>query len=181
MDSNDLVQIIINLGQSLGSVQNLLRGLSYLLGFLFVIKALTSFYKIGNMQHSAHHSAESLGKPMMYLVGGAVLIFVPSAITVASNTLFGATNPLQYASTNPITMQGAIMLLIQTAGLIWFLRGCVLLMTERHPSEKKGPKGLIFVCSGVLAMNIQATAAVVSTLMGYFATLSISVKNALGY
>jgi hypothetical protein len=74
-----------------------------------------------------------------------------------SNTVFGADNILQYAKYNQFEIYDAMKILIKTAGLIWFVRGCVLLVQSSAPGAQHGPKGLVFLCSGVIAMNFEET------------------------
>jgi hypothetical protein len=180
MDINDLIQIIINFSQALGPIQRLITGVSYLLGTIFVIKSLTTFYKIGESGHQSG-SSEPMTVPFFYLVGGAVLLFLPSVFIVVSNTVFGTGNVLQYAPLNPVNIVSAMLLLIQTTGLVWFLRGCVLLVHSGQPGVKEGRKGMVFLLAGIVAMNIETTAASLSTLLGYVATVTLSFKNHLGY
>lgn len=180
MDSNNLVQIIINFSQSLAPIQNLIRGFCYILGICFVFKGLMHLYKFSE-QH--HHGAgnEPMSVGMFYIVGGAVMLFFPSTFNVVSATVFGVNSPIQYASPHPLDVVSAVILMIQTAGIIWFVRGCSLVVTSSEPGGEHGPKGLVFLLSGVLAMNIQLTAATLSTLMGMLESIGVSFKNFLGY
>lgn len=176
MDSNNLIQIIINLAQSLGSVQRLVSGFAYLAGLCFFITGIMKLRKL-----SQSHSGESAFVPMAYLVGGAILVYLPSGFHVLTYTVFGTGSALQYASVNPITSDAAIMLIIQTAGLIWFIRGCVMLVTASQPGTQQGPKGAVYLFAGILSMNIQTTTAIINGLLNQFMQFSLAVKNAFGY
>ena len=179
MDFNDLTQIIINFSQALGPIQKLLSGLSYLLGIIFILKALGGFQKMAQSHHGGGGEPGSV--VFSYLIVGAVLLYLPSAFTIASATVFGSGNILQYAPINPITVTSAVMLMIQTAGLIWFMRGCVLLTTQNQSGSKLASKGLVFLCAGILAMNIETTAVTLASMVSYIAAVSMSIKNGMGY
>ena len=92
--------------------------------------------------------------PSAYFLAGSALFFLPSVIDAFTETLFGSGyNVLAYSSSNTGDIYGSISMLIQTAGFIWFMRGCVLLAHASHPeqgqegSKGHGPKGFLFVCS----------------------------------
>ena len=60
-------------------------------------------------------------------------------------------------------------ILTETAGLIWFVRGCNLLAKSSEPGAKNGAKGLGFLIAGILAMNISSTS---QMLNDFFTKLS---------
>ena|SRR3990167_4153417 len=169
MDSNNLVQIIINLSQSLGPILHLISGMAYILGIIFIVTGIGKFYTAAGTPRGS--GGENSFVPMAYIVGGVALIYTPSTFYSLSATVFGAENPLQYASLNPVDIVSAIILLIQTAGLVWFIRGCVLVITSSQPGVQEGPKGMVFLIAGILAMNFETTSAVISTLMTKLANL----------
>lgn len=154
--NKDLISMIGNLSLSLASVQSLIAGLAYLLGLWFVITALVKFKKIGETKANAN-SEEKMHTPIAYLLGGATLLFLPTMLQTFSNTFFGNSNILQYVKYNPYDIYGSMTILVKTAGLIWFVRGCVLLVNSSHPGAKEGPKGLAFLFAGILAMNFSLT------------------------
>lgn len=181
MNANDLIFILGNISQSLYPVQRLITGFAYLLGILFFINAITHLRKIAD--HRAQSSShEKMYTPMMYILIGAVLLYLPSAINIMANTAFGTGNILSYAQNNPTNIYSSMGLLIRTAGLLWFIRGCVLVVHAGQPGTKKeGPKGLLFIIAGILSMNFDNTVAMLNTTMTYVANVTISLKNSQGY
>lgn len=128
------------------------------------------------------HSHEKKFIPIAYLLGGSALVFLPSAYQALSNTTFGATNILSYSNYSPYDIYSSMGLLIQTAGLIWFIRGCVLLVHSGEPQAKKyGSKGLLFLFAGILAMNFENTIGAIDAAMNWLENLTISVKTTQGY
>ena len=162
MDINNLTQIILNFSQSLGPIQILISALAYLLGLIFIITAIFKLHSIGSVGAPAN---ERVFVPIAYLIGGGVLIFAPTAFKALSATVFGSTSILQYAALNPVNVTAAIILIIQTAGLVWFVRGCVLLVSASQPGVQEGPKGMVFLCAGILAMNFEATIAAINAIL----------------
>lgn len=157
MNSADLVSMIGHLSRSLYSVGNLIAGLGYVIGILFIFTALTKLKSV-----SGHSSQEKMFGSIAYFVGGAALIFLPSMMQIVSNTAFGSGNILQYVQYNPYSIYNSMGILIQTAGLIWFVRGCVLMVHSSDPGVQYGTKGLIFIGAGILAMNFQYTMGLLS-------------------
>src|ERR1700744_279733 len=124
--STDLGTIIGNLSRSLYPVQHLLTGFAYLLGIIFIISGLMHLKKMGETKRSQEKPIVALS----LLFGGGALLFLPSTFRALTNTVFGVGNVLQYADYNPYDLRSAMRVLIQTAGILWFIRGCVLLATN---------------------------------------------------
>lgn len=180
MNTPDLVTIIGNLSRSLYPIQHLITGGAYILGILFFMTAIAKLRKIGDYraQSSSH---EKMYGPMMYLLFGAVLLYLPSALTVMANTTFGVGNVLTYTSYNPANIFSSMGLLIKTAGILWFVRGCVLFAQSSEPGKQHGSKGFIFIGAGILAMNFENTIAMLNYVMGNIATWTMAVKSSQGY
>ncbi|WP_028388606.1 hypothetical protein [Legionella fairfieldensis] len=178
MNSTDLTQMIGNLSRSLFPIQHLLSGLAYLMGIVFFMIALSKLKKIGG---AGGHSQEKIFVPLAYFIGGSALLFMPSAFSALTNTAFGVGNILQYANYNPYDIYNSMGLIIQTAGVLWFIRGCVLLVHASEPGVQHGPKGLAFLCAGVLAMNFENTASFLNYVLEQLTSLTLTVKNMQGY
>lgn len=175
--NSDIVAMIGNLSQSLLPFQALIAGLGYLIGILFMITAIGKLRVIGNARARGGGSHEKMFIPLAYLIGGTALIFLPSAITVLSRTAFGSGNILQYASYNPYNIYNTMRIVIRVAGIIWFVRGSVLLVHASEPGVQHGPKGLAFLLAGVLAINFEETTAFVN----YMITKLINLTQSMGF
>lgn len=181
MNSTDLVTIIGNISQSLAPVQRLITGLSYLLGILFFMTAISKFKKIGDYRTQSS-SQEKMFTPLMYLFFGSALLYLPSALSVMANTAFGVGNVLTYANDyKPGNIFSSMGFFIRTAGIIWFVRGCTLLAHAGEPGTQEGPKGLVFLVAGVLAMNFDNTVSIVNTIITYLISWSLAVKSYQGF
>lgn len=180
MASVDLIQIIGNLGQSLYAVQGLISGFAYLIGIVFYIKALNKLMIIGDYR-AMGQSSERMFVPIAYLLAGSALFFLPTAVGTLANTAFGTGNVLQYAQFSPYDITTSMPLLIRTAGLIWFVRGCVLLAQASEPGVQHGPKGLVFLCAGVLAFNYETTVSTINSILESFIAYTLALKASQGY
>lgn len=181
MTTADLVGMFANLSQSLPSVNQLLGGLSYLLGIVFY---LNSFNKFKEILQEGGSSQNKVVVPVAYFLAGSALFFLPSMMQALSNTAFGTGyNILAYSATNPYDIYHSVSMLIQTAGFLWFIRGCVLLAHASHPeqgqegSKGHGPKGFLFIVASLFAVNINSTINmldyIVHQIMLYFSAGSV--------
>ncbi|RUR20037.1 type IV secretion protein IcmC [Legionella sp. km535] len=180
MTTVDLITILGNFSQSLYPVQRLITGGAYLLGILFVMKAIGKFKKIGD--HRAQSSSqEKMYTPLMYLAFGAALIYIPTVIHTMANTAFGVGNVLTYSPPPTPNIYSSMGLIIRTAGVIWFIRGCVLIIHASEPGTQEGPKGLAFIIAGIFAMNFDNTIAMINYLLEKFLTWTLALKASQGY
>lgn len=156
--NTDLITIIGNVSRSFASVKSLVVGFAYLLGMIFFMIAIQKFKHIANQKAGAS-SQDKLFVPAAYLVGGAALIFLPSMSSTLANSVFGVSNILQYAAYNPYDVISSMTFMIRVVGVIWFLRGCVLIVHASEPGVQHGKKGLMFLMAGILAINFESTTA----------------------
>lgn len=174
MNSADIMTMIGNVAQSLMPVQQLIVGTGYLLGILMMMAAIGRLKKIGDFR-ARGASNEKMFVPLAYLVAGSALIFLPSALSVVSTTAFGTDSVLQYSEYKKFEIYGAMRILIRTVGLVWFLRGCVLLVHATAPGVQHGPKGLAFLCAGVMAVNFDGTIQALNFFMDKLLSLTKSM------
>ena len=173
------ITISTNYIDSLLSIQKLITGTAYLLGLLFIFKALYSL-----RMHAESKSQSQQGgmkEPVVYIFVGAMLLYFPTAFDVILYTMFGSSEVLAYAPVgtgSPIlsTLFGqnsmfgyALALTVQVIGGIAFVRGWILISRSASQGQPPGAmgQGLMHVLGGVLAMNIIGTLQVIqNTLMG---------------
>ena len=176
----DLIAIIGNISRSLYPLQHLITGGAYILGILFFITALSKLSKIADARAQSS-SQEKIYTPLMYLLFGSALLYLPSALNLMANTAFGVGNVLTYIDYNPNNIYSSMGLLIRTAGILWFVRGCVLVAHSSEPGTQDGPKGLVFIVAGILSMNFDNTVAMMNTIMGNVAHWSAQLKESQGF
>lgn len=180
MNSIDLITILGNLSQSLYPIQHLITGGAYLLGILFFFTAISKFRKIADYRAQSP-SHEKMYTPMMYAVFGAILLYLPSAMSTVANTAFGVGNVLTYTDYNSKNIYSIMGLFIRTAGILWFVRGCVLVAHSGEPGTQEGPKGLVFIISGILAMNFDNTISMLNSALNYLIHVTLTVKSKAGF
>jgi len=169
MNNTDLVVMLGNLSHSIPAINYFLGGFSYILGVTFVV---VSFTKLKESIEESGGQHTKLIVPTAYFLAGCGLFFLPSMIDLFSTTLFGTGyNILEYSPANRYDVYGSVTMLIQMAGFIWFMRGCVLLAHASQPeqgqegSKGHGPKGFLFIVASLFAVNIHATGNMLNHVM----------------
>ncbi len=178
---DDYVNIFQNLKPSLVQVQRLITAVAYVMGVNYLIKGVMALKHAGE-QRSHMSQQHSMKEPVLYLMVGAMLLYLPSAISVFLTSLFGSDDILQYnqlKSSNPLinTMLGSagvfgedMILFVQIIGLIAFVRGWMLIAkgaTQGGHQQGGMGKGLMHLVGGILAINIVQTLNVINnTLFG---------------
>jgi hypothetical protein len=180
MNMIELTTIIGNFSQSLYPVQRLISGFAYLLGILFFITAIEKFKKIGD-KRAQSSSQEKMYTPMMYMSIGAVLLYLPTALHTVANTAFGVGNVISYTNYNPTNIYSSMGLVIRTVGIVWFVRGCVLVAHASEPGTKDGTKGLLFILAGVFAINFDNSIALINYTLNSLISWTMKLKTSQGF
>jgi hypothetical protein len=174
MANIDLVAMLGNLSQSLLAVDILISALSYITGIVLVY---TGVLKLKKITGSGGQSQEHYFMAFALLIAGAVLLFLPTSIKVVSMSTFGSQNILSYANYNKWDLFQSIGVLVKTAGLIWFVRGTMMMVQASQPGEQHGMRGFFFLISGMLALNFTLTMSAVSYILHSLVGLFISYKK----
>lgn len=162
--------VLANLANNMAAVQKLITGFAFILGLAFAFKALHTLKMYGESR-SAMSSSSSFKEPLIYFIVAAVFLFVPSTIDTFLTTTFGSSNILQYAPINSSnstlnTLFGSdsavgrpLAMIIQTIGLVAFIRGWILIARSAGHGQQPGSmgKGLMHIFGGILALNIVQT------------------------
>jgi len=162
------------------SVERLITGAAYLMGLAFAVKALMSLKELGESRAMMSGKA-SIKEPLIFFIVAAMLVYLPSGFQMLMNTTFGYSNVLAYAPVNSnnstldilfgqdSAVGASLAIIIQTIGLIAFVRGWVLIARSASSGQPPGGtgKGMVHVFGGILAMNIVGTLQIINnTLYG---------------
>lgn len=171
--------IFTNIARNVLSIQRLITGAAYLMGLAFAFKAIYSL-KIYGEARTMMSSHTSIKEPLAYLFVSGMFIYFPTGLSIMLMTTFGSSSILQYApiETNNQAMSAffgsskigrPLSVIIQTIGIIAFLRGWIMVARSSAQGQPPGGmgKGLMHVFGGILAMNIVATLQIINnTLYG---------------
>jgi intracellular multiplication protein IcmC len=171
--------ILSNIASNLIPVQKLITGSAYVIGAAFAFKAIQSLKAFGESKAMMSSNA-NFKEPLVYMLVAAIFIYFPTGLAIALQTTFGSSAPTAYgpisSSNQAISWLGGsplfgrpLTIIIQTIGLIAFIRGWILIARTASSGQPPGGtgKGLMHVFGGILAMNIVATLEIVNnTLYG---------------
>lgn len=178
------IDILNNIAASMAPIQRMVSGFAYIMGICFAIKALICLRQYGESRSSMMSNNASMKEPLVYMLVAGMMIYFPTGLAVLINTTFGTSSGgtiLAYAPTqsnNNVlssmfgtnSMVGeSIVMIIQTIGIIAFVRGWVLISRAAGHGQQPGGtgKGLVHIFGGLLAMNIVLTLEIVNnTIFG---------------
>lgn len=165
-------QMIINVADTMPSLISLTTALSYVMGFVMVMRSVYRFKEYGDLR-TMMSSQTSIFPPIMIMIVGGLLLFLPSTIDVGLTTLFGSSNILQYQNTaggmDTAAMTSALILIMEFIGIIAFMRGVMMMQNAGQQSAQPGQftKGITFMIGGILSINLYGTWEVLSnTFLG---------------
>ncbi len=187
----DMQTILNNLSGIIVPLTGMVLIISYVAGIYMIIHALTMMKKFGNMSMQAQPG--ELSGPLMQLVVGAVLIYLPTSTDALTNSLFGSSNSifggngsvnytnagsgsalLGYLPTDTFAQQWAslantLVLYVQFVGLLSFIKGWLILSKSAGHSAQQGSvaKGITHILGGIVAINFVSAANIIyNTIFG---------------
>lgn len=150
--------MLANIVAQLPALTKMVTAIAYVMGMGFIIAALMKLKLYGEartMMSQQHH----LSQPVAFLVVGAFLMYLPSAINTTMSTFW--TNPNPYGYLNEAapwwtTSINDVIMVIQFFGLIAFIRGLVIVshLGGHHGGQGGLGKGLTHIIGGIFCINI---------------------------
>lgn len=169
---DNLGQVLTNFAAELPAVWKMLIALSYVMGIAFTLVGLFRLKKYGQ-QTVMMMSAANIGEPMIYIIVGSALFYLPSMLNGMVETFWGyKTDDISsYASSvsaspNWDHVIEPVMQIIQIIGLVAFIRGFALL-TRMAGQSQPGTlgKAAIHIIGGTLAVNIYGTVDIINNTL----------------
>lgn len=158
----DITSILTSVGGSIDAIQRLVSGFAYIIGLYFAMKSISIFRDIGDFRARSPSNIKMF-VPIAYMLAAAAFIFLPTMLEAGRNTLFGAISPLSYGNWVKTLFEKygqatyVVIRLIQTAGVIWFMRGIYLLVASAEPGKDEAKRGIVFLVAGIFAVNFNLT------------------------
>ena len=148
--------MLANIQSQLPNLMRLVTAIAYVMGFFLVILGIVNLKHAGEMrtQMSQEHT---MTKPILYIVIGAMLIYLPSAVQIGLSTFWAEPNPYGYV-TQSDQWQQAINIcyaIVQFIGVIAFIRGLLLLTHVGHGGHQDAfSRGVTHIIGGILCINM---------------------------
>ena len=174
----DFNAMITNLTATAASFEGLVVAVSYITGIAMIFRALAMYRAFGQTITQTSARGEIAG-PMVFLVVGAALIYLPSTIQSSLQTLFadsssspirdmiGYTTVSTFARWNQLS--AVIVQYLRLLGLIAFVRGWIMLSKMGHQGSQPGQlsKGITHLVGGIMLFNLVDTINIIAYTFGF--------------
>lgn len=187
----DVQDILVNLQKILDPALILLLTISFIIGIFFILKGLLLLKAFAMPLTQASRPGELSG-PLIYLLVGTVMIYIPTSTDVITSTLFGSAPSMfdagggasvyrmgqasdqimGYASvaleSQWATLINTVVYYMQFIGFLAFMRGWIIIShaAQHHGQEGSLSKGLIHIVGGILAINFLPLIKAISNTIG---------------
>lgn len=188
----DFATALKNLSKIINPLTSMVLVLCFCIGIFMIFNALTKMKKFGQLA-SYHSQPGEFGGPLVSLIVGALLVYLPTSTDYLMNSLFQTANSmfsggsvdysaygegsslLSYASSSSLGQQwtalaNTLVLFIQFLGFLSFVRGLIMLSKAATPGgNQQGmfAKGVTHVVGGVILINfVGAVNVIQNTIMG---------------
>lgn len=167
-----------NLMAAATSLRTLIMAFSYIIGVGMVFRGLALYKAFG--QHITQMSSRGeVSGPMVFIVVGAMMVYLPSTIDASLVTIYGSssTSTIQdmigYAGSGLDQkwrqVSEIVVIYLKLIGLIAFIRGWIILSKMGHAGSQPGSiaKGITHVIGGILLINLIDTINLFATTFGF--------------
>lgn len=178
--AQDISTVLYNLRQVIVPLTSMILVISFVAGIGMIFHALTLMKKFGTLHQGQQTQTSDIKGPLVYLLVGAALVYLPSSTNVLYNSIFqtgqsifsgGSTvdysalgqgsTILSYAAGTSLTQQWAdmantLVLFIQFIGFLSFIRGWFHISHAGATSPQPGAitKGFTHIIAGICLINI---------------------------
>lgn len=167
----DFTQMLQNLQSTMPNLMRFVTGFCYVMGLWLILKGVYKLKRYGQMRTMMAANL-SIAKPLIVMLVGAGLIYLPGVIDVGIETLWaqGSSSVLSYP-TGSGSWEAFINPLIDVVrlfGFIAFVRGWMILAKfgAEQAQPGTGGKAIMHMMGGLLAMNIVGTWDVIKATFG---------------
>lgn len=169
--ATDAIQMLINLSNIYPNIWKMVTAFCYVAGFSLALRGVYHLKAYGELR-TMMSTQTSLKTPIVFFIVAAVMMFIPTAFSIASSTVFGYGSPLSYtqidSSLDPAMLK-ALVGLVNIVGLISFVRGWFILVA--HAQQPGGQatigKAATHIIGGLLAMNVVGLGKIIWNTFGF--------------
>lgn len=168
---------IENLRSSFVGITRLVTAASYVIGIALIFRGVAMYRIFANQTFGSAQRGEFAG-PLVFLIVGAFLMYLPSTLDTGLNTMYGNTELAaagDLMSYQPLTarenwnnLSDVLISYVRLIGLIAFIRGLLILSKMGHPGSQPGSvaKGLTHLVGGILLINVVETVNILAATFG---------------
>lgn len=160
--------MLANIATQIPQLMRLATAIGYVLGMLFIVIGIMKLKQYGESRTMMSQGHSLLG-PIMYLVSGTLLMYLPTSVEIGMSTFWSTPNPYGYIEQTDqwSTFLNDCLLIIQLIGTIAFIRGLTMLS---HVGQQGQPgqtnKAITFIISGILCINMYQFLQIIFATLG---------------
>lgn len=169
LTSVNAAQMLQNIATQLPNLMRLVTALAYVMGMYFILFGIFKLKQYGEQRTMMSHE-HSLKAPLVFLIIGTLLIYLPSSVQIGISTFW--TNPNPYGYLQQTDQWGeffsSVFTVMQLVGVIAFIRGLVILTHLGGHGGQPGTlsKGLTHIIGGIFLINMYQFAQVIMVTLG---------------
>lgn len=154
-----LIDVIVNIGESLQPIMFMVTGASYLAGCWLVFMALYKMKHAADPRSMMYQPFDIKG-PIILLLSGTILLFLPAMFLSLTETTFGYSSIIGYDSGGENTDFDTILYyafeIMKVVGVIAFIRGWFMFakLADGNQGQGMGSKALTHVLGGLFAYHL---------------------------
>jgi intracellular multiplication protein IcmC len=156
----DVYSMLANLEKSLPGIQNVISYTAYFIGICLVMMSLYKLHHVAD-QRNMMSQQHSISGPIVTIIAGAFLIYLPSTIDTMTATFWGTDSPMAFDTTTGgqyDQMIGIVLKIVKIVGIIAFIRGWLMIAKSTDQGQQGGVgKGMTHIIGGLLAFHMEAT------------------------
>lgn len=163
-------QILVNISSQSPQIMKLLTALAYVMGMAFMVIGILKLKQYGEArtQMSSHHS---LREPLMYIVVGVLLAYLPTTVQFGLGSFWVHPTPYAYRSDTSSWTDAykAVFIVVQIFGTIALIRGIVMLakLGGGHGGHGVMGKAMTHIIGGLLCINLYQLVQVIMITFGF--------------
>jgi len=160
--------MLTNIQNNLPDLTKMVTAFAFVIGMAMVIMGIMQLKHVGEMRMQMSHE-HHLGKPLLMIAMGTMLIYLPSAVQVGMSTFWSTPNPYGYNLQSDQWQQtiNVCIAIVQFIGIVSFIRGLILLSHASGGHQQNAfMKGLMHVIGGIFCINIYQFVQVILGTLG---------------
>ncbi len=175
-DIPTLDQVVKSISENIDKVMRMVTGFAYIIGTYFVIIGIIELKHFGESR-TMMSSEHGLKKPIMYILVGAALIYLPTTIKQGLYTLWDSPAPYAYVIEKGNAWSeliGDSFIILQLIGVIAFIRGLIMLTHLGGHGGQQGAFGraMTHIIGGILCINMYDTVRMILATLGLDTVIS---------
>lgn len=146
-----------NIANQMPYAMRMITALAYVMGMYFIIYGIMKLKHFGEARAMGGQE-HSLTGPILYLVVGSLLLYLPTTVQVGMSTFWGNPSPISYTSNSDQWHQflNDCFLVVEVFGTIAFIRGLVMLTSLGGHGGQPGTlsRAMTHIIGGLMCINV---------------------------